>query len=74
VNAADLIRLVDRLEDDSQSYITLTEVEAAAGGDVGWAIEEGLLLIDYRARLDGTGVTLCRLNRRNALVAELTRW
>jgi hypothetical protein len=74
VKAADLIRLVDSLEDKAESYITLEEVEAAAGGDVSWAIAESLLLVDYRTRLDGTSVTLCRLNRRHPLVAELTRW
>jgi hypothetical protein len=74
VNEADLIQLVDALEDRAESYITLDEVEAAAGGEVSWAIAESLLLVDYRSRLDGTRVTLCRLNRRHPRVMALTRW
>jgi hypothetical protein len=74
VNAAELIQLVDGLEDKSESYLTLAEVENAVGGDVTWAIAERVLLVDYRMHLDGTRVTLCRLNRRHPLVAELTRW
>lgn len=73
MNAEELIRLVDRLEDKSEKYLTLEDVQAAAG-DVGWAIEQRILLIDYRERLDGSRVTLCRLNRRHPLVTELTRW
>ena len=73
MNAEELIRLVDRLEDKSEKYLTLEDVQAAAG-DVGWAIVQRILLIDYRERLDGSRVTLCRLNRRHPLVAELTRW
>ena len=74
MNAPELIQLVDGLEDKSESYLTLAEVENAVGGDVMWAIAERLLLVDYRSRLDGTSVTLCRLNRRHPLVTELTRW
>ena len=75
MNAEELIRLVDRLEDQkSETYLTLKEVEANAGSDVQWAIDQRLLLVDYRQRLDGTSVTLCRLNRRHPLVMELTRW
>jgi len=74
VNPADLVRLVDRLEDEADGYITLEEVERVAGADVACAIQEGLLLVDYRTRLNGTPVTLCRLNRRHPLVAELTKW
>jgi len=74
VNRADLVRLVDRLEDEADGYITLEDVERAAASDVSDAIANGLLLVDYRTRLDGTPVTLCRLNRRHPLVAELTKW
>lgn len=75
MNDADLVRLVDALEDAAESYVTLDEVRAAAGqSDVESAIASGLLLVDYRTRADGTPVTLCRLNRRHPLVAELTRW
>jgi len=74
VNPADLVRLVDRLEDEADGYITLEDVDRVAGADVASAIQEGLLLVDYRTRLDGTPVTLCRLNRRHPLVAELTKW
>ena len=74
MNPSDLVRLVDRLEDDADGYITLEEVDRAASADVASAIQEGLLLVDYRTRLDGTPVTLCRLNRRHPLVAELTKW
>ncbi len=71
---ADLVRLVDRLEDEADGYITLADVERAAASDVSEAIDSGLLLVDYRTRPDGTPVTLCRLNRRHPLVAELTSW
>lgn len=71
---ADLVRLVDRLEDEADGYLTLEHVERAAASDASDAIADGLLLVDYRTRLDGTPVTLCRLNRRHPLVAELTKW
>jgi hypothetical protein len=74
VNDADLVRLVDQLEDKAAIYLTLEQVEAAAGNDVSAAIAEGLLLVDYRTRVDGARMTLCRLNRRHPLVVELTRW
>ena len=70
----ELIRLVDALEDRASGYLSLQEVEAAAGSELGAAIAASLLLVDYRTRLDGTPVALCRLNRRHPLVAELTRW
>jgi hypothetical protein len=71
---ADLVRLVDRLEDEAAIYVTLEDVKQAAGGDVSAAIANALLVVDYRTRLDGTTITLCRLNRRHPLVAELTGW
>ena len=75
MNDADLIRLVDALEDAAESYVTLDQVAAAAGdADLGSAIADHLLLVDYRSRLDGTPVTLCRLNRRHPLVISLTAW
>jgi hypothetical protein len=73
VNDADLVRLVDRLEDSVDGYVTLDEVQSMAG-DVSQAIAGGLLLVDYRTRADGTAVTLCRLNRHHPLVKELTSW
>jgi hypothetical protein len=73
VDAAELIRLVDGLEDRTAAYVTLEAVEAEAG-DVSQAIEDHVLLVDYRTRVDGTPVTLCRLNRRHPLVARLTSW
>jgi hypothetical protein len=74
VNDADLIRLVDALEDSAESYLTLQDVQHAAGGDLASAVTDGLLLVDYRTRLDGSPVTLCRLNRHHPLVVELTAW
>jgi len=74
VNQAELIRLVDSLEDQADSYLTLDQVEAAAGQSLDEPIKEHLLLVDYRTRPDGIRVTLCRLNRRHPLVAKLTRW
>jgi hypothetical protein len=71
---ADLVHLVDRLEDQAESYVTLEQVERAAGVDVSRAIAEGLLLVDYRTRDDGSRVTLCRLNRRHPRVIALTGW
>ena len=74
IDDADLVRLVDRLEDQAAGYLTLEEVERAAAGEVSAAIAHGLLLVDHRTRVDGTHVTLCRLNRRHPLVIELTSW
>lgn len=74
MNDADLVRLVDHLEDEAESYLTLDAVERATAQDVAQAVERGLLLVDYRTRPDGSAVTLCRLNRRHPLVVELTRW
>jgi hypothetical protein len=73
-NVDDLVRQVDALEDAADSYLTLEEVQAAAGSDVGWAVEQKLLLVDFRTRLDGSQVSLCRLNRRHPRVVELTSW
>jgi hypothetical protein len=69
-----LIRLVDGLEDKAEGYLTLEKVEQAYGGKVAQYIAEGVLLVDYRTRLDGTPVTLCRLNRHHPLVMKLTSW
>ena len=74
MNDAELVRLVDELEAKAESYVTLEDVERAAGAVVSAQIAAGLLLVDYRQRLDGTPVTLCRLNRHHALVVELTGW
>ena len=73
MDEADLVRLVDRLEEQAESYVTLDEVQrATSGSDVSQAIADGVLLVDYRTRADGSPITLCRLNRRHPLVAQLT--
>ena len=69
-----LIRLVDGLEEQAAGSLTVEEIEAAAGGSVSAAMAAGILLVDYRTRLDGTSVRLCRLNRHHPLVAQLTGW
>ena len=71
---AELIRLVDALEDRADPYLTLDEVATAAQCDLAHAIDAHLLLVDYRTREDGSPVTLCRLNRRHPLVQEITGW
>ena len=73
MNDTDLVRLVDSLEDSAEGYVTLDEIQSAAG-DLSHAIADGLLLVDHRTRADGGAVTLCRLNRHHALVKELTSW
>ena len=76
--SADLVRLVDDLEGRACGYITLEDVERGAGRSVADEIAQGLLLVDYRERVDISGkrtpVTLCRLNRQHPLVRELTAW
>ena len=74
MNDADLVRLVDSLEDSAASYLTLEQIEVAAGEALSERVASGLLLVDYRTRLDGSAVTLCRLNRHHPLVAQLTGW
>ena len=75
MDEADLVRLVDRLEEQAEGYVTLDEVQRATlGSDVSQAIADGVLLVDYRTRADGSPITLCRLNRRHPRVMELTRW
>jgi len=73
---AQLVRLL-RGETDNLSivdgYLTLDAVQSTVG-DVSRAIGEGLLLVDYRTRADGSPVTLCRLNRHHPLVKQLTAW
>jgi NTP pyrophosphatase (non-canonical NTP hydrolase) len=70
---ADVIRGVDKLEDCARGYVTLDDVQAEVG-DVLAAIEAHVLLVDHRTRVDGTEVTLCRLNRRHPDVVRLTAW
>jgi hypothetical protein len=74
VNDSELVLLVDALEDRAETYLTLDEVAAVAQCDLGHAIDEHLLLVDFRTRDNGAPVTLCRLNRRHPLVRELTGW
>jgi len=69
-----LIRVVDTLEEGAASYVTLDEVRAAAGDDVSAALDAQVLLVDYRTRVDGSEMTLCRLNRRHPEVVRLTAW
>jgi transcriptional regulator GlxA family with amidase domain len=69
-----LVRLVDQLEDTAGSYLSLEDVERAFGSSVARSVAEGLLVVDHRTRLDGTPVTLCRLNRHHPLVRKLTSW
>ena len=71
---AELVRLLDALEDRAEAYLTLDEVQSATTSDLTAAIQEHLLLVDYRTREDGSPVTLCRLNRRHPLVREITGW
>jgi hypothetical protein len=73
-----LVRLIDELEANADGYITLAEVERAAGRSLDDAIASGLLLVDYRERMDKSGsrepLTLARLNRQHPLVRQLTSW
>jgi hypothetical protein len=69
-----LIHLVDALEDRAETYLTLDDVASAGGTHLEEAIAQHILLVDYRTRVDGTPVTLCRLNRRHPEVARLTAW
>jgi hypothetical protein len=75
---AELIRLVDRLEDRAGGYVTLADLDAAGATDTDAAIAANVLLVDFRQRLDTGGnlepVTLCRLNRHHPLVQRLTGW
>jgi hypothetical protein len=75
----DLVHIVDDLEARADGYLTLEEVEEALAHSTEAAIAEGLLLVDYRERVDAasgakTPVTLCRLNRQHPLVRQLTAW
>jgi hypothetical protein len=74
MNDAELVRLVDDLEERADGYVTVEDVERTLGCAVSGQITTGILLVDYRTRVDGTPVTLCRLNRHHPLVAELTGW
>ena len=73
-----LVRLIDELEAKADGYITLAEVERAAGRSLEDAVASGLLLVDYRERIDAEGarqpLTLARLNRQHPLVRQLTSW
>ncbi len=73
------IRIIDALEDRAPGYLTLAAIEAALGHSAQPAIDSGVLLVDYRQRLDETSsapepVVLARLNRRHPLVRQLTSW
>jgi hypothetical protein len=75
-----LVRCVDELESAAESYVTLAEVRGRCASDaVQLALEDDLLLVDERRRLDARSgelraVTLCRLNRRHPLVRQLLAW
>src|SRR3712207_3908810 len=77
---AELVRLVDDLEERAIGYLTLDEVAAAASpaaaDRISAAVAENVLLVDHRTRVDPptyapTPVTLCRLNRRHPFVRAL---
>jgi hypothetical protein len=74
----ELVHLIDDLESRADGYITLEDLEAAAGRPLADAIAAGLLLVDYRERIDASGarqpLTLARLNRQHPLVRALTAW
>jgi hypothetical protein len=71
----EFIRTVDALEERADGYLILDEVaEVVDTGLVNRAIAEYVLLVDHRIRLDGTAVTVCRLNRRHPLVTEINVW
>jgi hypothetical protein len=67
-----VVRLLDQLEGAAEGYLTLEEAQRAAGQDLARLIAEGVLLVDYRQRLEPSGevrsVTLCRLNRHHPAV------
>jgi hypothetical protein len=73
-----LVRLIDDLEAHANGYITLAEVERAAGRTLDDVVASGLLLVDYREQIDLDGtrqpLTLARLNRHHPLVRQLTSW
>jgi hypothetical protein len=77
-DAGALVRLIDDLEGRADGYLTLDDVERAAGRSLVDAVAAGLLLVDYRERIDAAGnrqaVTLARLNRHHPLVRGLTSW
>ena len=68
----DLIRRIDDLE--ARGQLVLEDLQFQLGGDLSGLVTENVLLVDYRTRLDGNQVTLCRLNRHHPLVKELTKW
>ena len=68
----DLIRRIDDLE--ARGQLVLEDLQFQLGGDLSGLVTENVLLVDYRTRLDGNQVTLCRLNRQHPLVKELTNW
>jgi hypothetical protein len=75
----DLVRVVDALETRAGDYVTLDDVEQALGHSARGAIDEGVLVVDYRERFEARDgsfvpVTLCRLNRQHPLVRQLTTW
>jgi len=74
---SEVIRVVDDLE--AHGYVSLDDVERAVGRSVASEIASGVLLVDYRERIDpATGnrhpVTLCRLNRHHPEVRAQTAW
>ncbi len=82
---SDFVHCVDRLESAAESYVTLDDVRRGCGVDdvdvdlIRAALEDDLLLVDERRRLDGgtdepVPVRLCRLNRRHPLVRQLLAW
>lgn len=75
---ARLVRLLDGLEAETTGYVTVDDLAArgVAAADIRQAVEEQLLLVDDRHRMNAArdaleAVTLCRLNRHHPLVREL---
>jgi hypothetical protein len=79
------VRCVDALESAAERYVTLDDVRRECGVDhaqvdvIQAALEDDLLLVDERRRLEGANdalspVRLCRLNRRHPLVRQLLAW
>lgn len=70
-----LIRAVDALEDRAETYVRLDQVSSVVDADtLERAIVDHVLLVDRRIHLDGSAVTLCRLNRHHPTVVALTSW
>ena len=72
------IRLLDHLEATTEGALVLDEAQRQVGQDLAPLVADGILLVDYRQRLDANGaiqpVTLCRLNRHHPSVKQAVGW